>query len=47
MEINNNDNINNILVNNSTQLSHIPHTLIQPVIPSTTVYIETPEEQTI
>ena len=47
MEINNNDNINYILVNNSTQLSHIPHTLIQLVTPSTIVHIKIPEEQTI
>ena len=47
MKINNNNNMNSILVNNGTQTSHIPHTLIQPVISRTTVYIKTPEEWTI
>ena len=37
MKINNNNNMNGILLNNSTQTSHIPHTLIQLVIPGTTV----------
>ena len=38
--------MNGILVNN-TQTSQIPHTLIQPVIPGTTVQIETLEEQSV
>ena len=41
-----NNNMNGILVNN-TQTSQIPHTLIQPVIPGTTVQIETLEEQSV
>ena len=38
--------MNGILLNN-TQTSHIPTTLIQPVIPGTTVWVETPEEQSV
>ena len=36
--------MNGILVNHSTQTSQLPHTLIQPVMPSTTVWVKTPEE---
>ena len=39
--------MNSILVNNGTQISHIPHTLMQPIVPSITVQVKTPEEQTI
>ena len=39
--------MNSILVNNSTQSSHIPYTLTQPVIPGTTLHIKTLEERTI
>ena len=46
-EVGNNNNMNSTLFNSVTQTSHIPHTLIQPVIPGITVWIEIPEEQTI
>ena len=39
--------MNDTAYNNTTQTLHIPYTFIQPVTPSTTVHIETPEEQTI
>ena len=39
--------MNSIPVNHSTQISHISHTLIQPVIPGTKLHIETSEERTI
>ena len=39
--------MNRTLVNNVTQPTTIPYTLIPPVIPSTTVQIKTPEEQSI
>ena len=38
--------MNGLLVN-ATQTSHIPPTLIQPVIPGTIVRIETPEERSV
>ena len=38
--------MNGLLVN-ATQTSHIPPTLIQPVIPGTIVWIETPEERLV
>ena len=40
-------NMNSILVNHPTQNLNTPYTLTQPVIPSTTVQLETLEEQTI
>ena len=39
--------MNSILVNNGLQTSHIPHTLIQPVVSNATVHIKIPEEWTI
>ena len=39
--------MNSILVNNGTQISYIPHTLMQPIVPGITVQVKTPEEQTI
>ena len=39
--------MNGTLVNNTTQPTTISYTLIPPVIPGTTVHIETPEEWTI
>ena len=39
--------MNGILVNNTTLPSNVPHTLIQPVLPNTTVWIETPEEHSV
>ena len=39
--------MNGTLVNNNTQTSYIPHTLIQPVIPGITVQIEILEKQSI
>ena len=39
--------MNGATYNNTTQTLNIPYTLIQLVIPGTTVHIKTPEEQSI